>query len=347
MPLGVTYSNTGADLITGGGKALTDQIRLIGREISAITQRAQTNRDVEALGAELSALDPNQPDYMQKLSGIASRHPMAISSEAGMKLLAVGVEANKGWQREQMLQSRLSGMESVARIRGDTSRDVEDIRSRSRLETAQARVDGRIEEAEKRGASAAEVARIRSEGQQEVAQIRNERPVPISPGGILFDPVSGEEIARGTEKQLPDRSSGAGGLTTNQRLLSFQKDRDVAKAAIEKAATEIRKITGDDPASGKQKADLWKAIEEWKAKFDAAEMEIQRIRTPVRESDVPGAAMVPRMSGGIPNLPEMGDYAAPSGPMQGAAPSGATLDFIGPMMPTAPAGAKSWKSALQ
>lgn len=334
MPLGVTYSNTGAELITGGGKALTDQIRLIGKEISAITQRAQTNRDVEALGAEMSSLDPNQPDYLQKLAAVAARHPMAIQSEGGQMILKSGVEANKGWMREQLLQDRLTGMTAIAGINAQGRRDVAGIQADSRLEVAQARVQGRIEEAEKRGASAAEVARIRSEGQQEVAQIRNERPVTISPGGILFDPVSGEEIARGTEKQLPDRSSGAGGLTTNQRLLSFQKDRDIAKASIEKAVSEIKKITGDDPASGKQKADLWKAIEEWKAKFDAAESEIKRIRTPVSESEVPSAPMMPvAPMGGIPNMPAMDVSTAPA------------LDV--PMMPTAPAGAKSWKSALQ
>lgn len=346
MPLGVTYSNTAADLITGGGKALTDQIRLIGREISAITQRAQTNRDVEALGSELSALDPNQPDYMQKLSGIASRHPMAISSEGGMKLLAVGVEANKGWQREQMLQDKLSNALSVANVRAGASMYGADVRA----DTEEKKLAGKLEQIddqlaadlavlEKKGATDIEKAKLIQDAYTRRAALREIRPIPIPKGGSVLT-NNGEIVT----PMLPE-SGNTGGLTTNQRLLSFQKDRDVAKAAIEKAATEIRKITGDDPASGKQKADLWKAIEEWKAKFDAAEMEIQRIRTPVRESDVPGAAMTPAMSGGIPNLPEMGDYAEPSG--QGAAASGATLDFIGPMMPTAPAGAKSWKSALQ
>lgn len=101
MPLGFSG---GSNLVAMGeryGQRLVRGIMQAGEAIEQGLQRITTNRQLQGLGQTLSQLNPQSPDYPQKLIQIAPNFPFAMQDPRGQTMVAIGAKAHAQWQQSQ------------------------------------------------------------------------------------------------------------------------------------------------------------------------------------------------------------------------------------------------------
>lgn len=83
------------------GDRLSAGIIHSGQQIEQGLQRMTANRQVAGLGAELSQINPETPDYPQQVMAIASNYPEAMRDPRGQTIVAIGGNAYNRWKATQ------------------------------------------------------------------------------------------------------------------------------------------------------------------------------------------------------------------------------------------------------
>lgn len=118
------------------GVRLSEGIINSGKMIEDGLHRVTTQKQLVGLGQTLSQLDPNTPDYPQKLIAIAPQFPEALRDPRGQALMSIGAKQHFQWQQTQAAAQRMQTQfgNSVA---------LENLRSRHALGAIEARNAGR------------------------------------------------------------------------------------------------------------------------------------------------------------------------------------------------------------
>lgn len=126
-----------------GGQGLVSQTQQFGRDSAQmilqtgqmITQGLQTmmtNRQVQALGAELGSLNPQSPEWAQQAIQLGSRYPLAMKSEAGQFMLGTQAKAHAEWtaaqRAQQQAQATLGRQVQLENLRTRNDMDLERLR---------------------------------------------------------------------------------------------------------------------------------------------------------------------------------------------------------------------------
>lgn len=107
MPLGFSGGQWLAQMGERYGEKLARGIIDAGAKIEQGLMRVTTNKQLAGLGETLGQLNPQSPDYAQKIIQIAPNFPMAMQDPRGQAMVAIGAKANAQWQASQAAQLRL------------------------------------------------------------------------------------------------------------------------------------------------------------------------------------------------------------------------------------------------
>lgn len=147
MPLGFSG---GSNLIAMGeryGDKLARGIEQGGAIIEQALQRVTTQRQLEGLGQTMSQLDPNTPDYTQKLMEIAPQFPFAMQDPRGQAIFSMGVQAHKQWAQGEQAKTQFANQQTMQGIRQrDTlanQQTMQGLRHRDTMTQIEARNQGR------------------------------------------------------------------------------------------------------------------------------------------------------------------------------------------------------------
>lgn len=139
MPFTFSGNNVVGSLRDFGNDA-AQMILQTGATIQQGLQSMMTNRQVQALGAELGTLNPESPEWAQQAVKLGSRYPLAMKSPAGQFILGTQAKAHAEWRQAQqatrqsnLVFQRQLGLENV-RTQNDIK--LEGIRQKNRLEAA-------------------------------------------------------------------------------------------------------------------------------------------------------------------------------------------------------------------
>lgn len=108
MPLGFSGGQWLAQMGERYGDKLARGIIDAGAKIEQGLMRVTTNKQLAGLGETLGQLNPQSPDYAQKIIQIAPNFPMAMQDPRGQAMVAIGAKANAQWQASQAAQLRLT-----------------------------------------------------------------------------------------------------------------------------------------------------------------------------------------------------------------------------------------------
>lgn len=137
MPLGFSGGNTLIGLQKSFGDTSAHMLMQTGKQIEQNLQKMQTSRQVQALGAELSNLNPQSPDWAQQATAIGARLPLAMQSEAGQFLLGTQAKAHHEWaasQRAQQQANQTFGRQmALENLRTENDIKLEGIRGKNRI----------------------------------------------------------------------------------------------------------------------------------------------------------------------------------------------------------------------
>lgn len=107
------------------GDQLLEGIQQGGRIIEQGLKQITTKRQLEGLGATLSQLNPESPDYPQELIKVGAQFPFAMQDPRGQALMSIGAKAHAQWQQAQQVMKR-------GDLAFDRAKQMEEIRFRNR-----------------------------------------------------------------------------------------------------------------------------------------------------------------------------------------------------------------------
>lgn len=102
MALGVNPLDTG--LMETGMKIQSDLLQNLGRQLRQDVQTIQTQRQLSGLAQNIQQVDPNSPDFSQKMVGLMSQYPMAAKSPIGQAAINTLGAQHKAYLQEQAIQ---------------------------------------------------------------------------------------------------------------------------------------------------------------------------------------------------------------------------------------------------
>lgn len=260
MPLGFSG---GANLIAMGeryGDKLARGIEQGGAIIEQALQRVTTQRQLEGLGQTMSQLDPNTPDYTQKLMEIAPQFPFAMQDPRGQAIFSMGVQAHKQWAQGEQVKTQFANQQTM-----------QGIRQRDALALVQARNEGRDQGVDLSGLNVPQrlapqnpAAGIMSGGMSVPVEAAQDTAAPDETGQLMgmsggLDSISERALRPLAETQgitgiKPTRTQIFGALS-GERTREQQDKRatEASKIAEEKAAVKL--AADEKKAADKEAAD--------------------------------------------------------------------------------------------
>lgn len=193
MPLGYTHSTVAPQIFQNTGAAISDTIRQIGRDVAANVERIQTERQLQALGQEMKLLDPNSIDFPKTLLSTLTKYPLAMKDERGQLATQVLMQSHKSFLGEESAQRDFNRQSALEGQRH--RRGMEEIQYREKL-------------------------------------IRG-RPVEMTPGSSLYDPLTGEEVF-----SVPNRPLAGGGFTLSPGATRYDAQGNPIATAPAKSVGE-------------------------------------------------------------------------------------------------------------
>lgn len=135
MPLGFTPG-----MLTGiqarGNEMFLQGLQQLGQNVQANLERVTTTRQLEGLATSLGQLNPETPDYPQKLIQLGGAFPFAMRDPRGQAMMKIGADANAQWQQSrrimqqnQMVMNRQSALQG---IRHQDAMELERLRQQGR-----------------------------------------------------------------------------------------------------------------------------------------------------------------------------------------------------------------------
>lgn len=115
-------SSIAPNAISAGYAGIVKNLQQTGQEIAANVQRVQTNKQVQAMGQELSTVDPYSPTFPQQMLAVATKYPMALADQRGQALMGMLGIAHKDYLAQKMdltnfaQQKELAGMQHGFRM---------------------------------------------------------------------------------------------------------------------------------------------------------------------------------------------------------------------------------------
>lgn len=94
-------SGIAPNIFMDAGTAIAASIRRTGQEVAKNVERIYTNKQVQAFGQEVQGVNPNSPDFVPSLLGIASKYPMAMKDERGQMIISMLGQQHRGYLAEQ------------------------------------------------------------------------------------------------------------------------------------------------------------------------------------------------------------------------------------------------------
>jgi hypothetical protein len=88
------------------GNDLSDSIKRTGEVLQRSLQQVTTQRQLAGLGASLSTLNPQTPDYPQQLIALGSQYPFAMQDPRGQALMMIGAKSHAQWQQLEAVKQR-------------------------------------------------------------------------------------------------------------------------------------------------------------------------------------------------------------------------------------------------
>lgn len=183
MPLGFSGGNTLIGLQKSFGDTSAHMLMQTGKQIEQNLQKMQTSRQVQALGAELSNLNPQSPDWTQQATAIGARLPLAMQSEAGQFLLGTQAKAHHEWaaaQRAQQQANQTFGRQiALENLRTENDIKLEGIRGKNRIGAGIDLSDVNLDLPERANPAANVGTSVLSGGASNIAQEEDE-PIPMT-----------------------------------------------------------------------------------------------------------------------------------------------------------------------
>lgn len=271
MPLGFSGGNTLIGLQKSFGDTSAHMLMQTGKQIEQNLQKMQTSRQVQALGAELSNLNPQSPDWTQQATAIGARLPLAMQSEAGQFLLGTQAKAHHEWaaaQRAQQQANQTFGRQmALENLRTENDIKLEGIRGKNRIGAGIDLSDVNLDLPERANPAANVGTSMLSGGASNIAQEEDE-PIPMTGlrGGmrdvartVLGEIQEEQRLAPGlkyTPAQINSRINSTLSRE-NQRIQQEDRqaqqfsmqDRREAKADEKIAKTDERTATKDEQAA--------------------------------------------------------------------------------------------------
>lgn len=243
------------------GNDAAQMILQTGATIQQGLQSMMTNRQVQALGAELGTLNPESPEWAQQAVKLGSRYPLAMKSPAGQFMLGTQAKANADWRRMQQAtqQSNLTYQRQLGMENLRTQNDIklEGIRHQNRMALGGGRgVDLRGMNFDEEQPGAPMGIPAMGAGMPGLAAAANAAS-PQAEQVPLFGMRGGlGDIARGAFRDIQEEQDATGMIHTpaqvNMRILDAKRAARAEEKAAKKAEEDVLAATKKEEAAEKK-----------------------------------------------------------------------------------------------